>query len=297
MATIAALVTAAAGAYGAYSTSQNQKKAANTAAGMSFGRTPKAAEYEPVDFDEAQLQSILGNIDNMDEIRSLVRHGNDALTGADLRRAKKLIPGYKTMMQQQGTAASALLDGRLPYDDVLDIVAERATLTGALGTPGTAAPATLRDLGMSRLSAIDKGQNMMKGMVDIAERISPINRYMRPSDFVVNPLDRIRLTMDQNQLIQQSEQSRYNLEAGISPTQQAQQMLSLSNASRPDPNYAQYAVQALGALAQRYEQNQAAAGTMNTTYSGSAGPNGSTYVGSFGSTPVYRPQNPYSAPA
>lgn len=229
MATIAAILGTAYSAYSTHSNSQKQKEAAKTAGqGINFGQKPEAAKYEPIDFTDEQLQAIVGNINNLGATSDLMGQQNALIDQDAMRRAKKFIPGFRDSLRLEGQATGDLLAGRLPYDDVLDIAANRNEATNALGIPGTGASATLRDLGLSRLDAIKSGAGMLNGMVQLAESVDPVSRRARPQDSAVNPADRIRLEMEQRQLMQQSEQSANNLAAGISPTQSAQAQLALN---------------------------------------------------------------------
>lgn len=219
-----------------YSSSQ-QSKAAKTAGGktggnptkgLPLGQKPVAAEYRPVDFDREQWNTVQGNLSNLGSIADLMRQTNSAIDGDAMRRAVKFVPGYKENMRLQGEASTNLLSGRLPYDDVMDIVANRGELTGAMGVPGTGTSATLRDLGLSRLDAIKSGSGLMKGMVDIAETVNPVGRRMRPQDMFLNPLDRIRMAMSQNETIQQSDQNRNNIEAAQTPEEAVRSQVLLA---------------------------------------------------------------------
>lgn len=231
---VGTVASAGAAAYGAYSQNKARKDAARQTAqagqGINFGQKPKAAEYKPVDFTGEQFNTIMGNIANRKNAAKLAMQTNQAIDSDTLARARKFIPGYEANMAQEGQNSTQLLKGRLPYDDVLDIAANRSGLSGALGVPGTGGPATLRDLGLSRLDAIKTGGSMLNNMVDIAERVNPVNRRMTPQDEYLKPFDRIQAAMQQNQLIQQSDQNKYNIAAGLSPTDQANAQLQLAGA-------------------------------------------------------------------
>jgi hypothetical protein len=58
-------------------------------------------------------------------------------------------------------------------------------------------------------------------------------RYSRPQDYLLTPSQTIPWEIQQQQLIQQSEQSANNLAAGVSPTQLAQNAAAISGASNP----------------------------------------------------------------
>lgn len=186
-----------------------------------YGDVPKAAIYNPVDIDQEQLAALLGNKENLPAIQQLMRGSNDLVTADALRRASKLIPGYRASMDAYGSASGDLLRGNLPFEDVMGIVRNRADLTNSLGVPGTGGPATLRDLGLSRLDAIKTGGGMLQDMVNIAERVSPRASYLVPKDLMVSPGQRIETALIQHQLQQNSEQNFNNLAASGDPSERA----------------------------------------------------------------------------
>lgn len=212
---------------------QRSKRATERAVDeLNIGEKPEAAEYKPVDFTAEQLASIQGNIHNLDAASKLAVDNNKYVTANDVRRASDLIPGYKSLMMQLGADASPLLRGELPYDDVLGIVSGSTGRVGSLNIAGTAGPATARDLGLSRLDAIGKGAGLMQQMVQTAQTISPVDRQMTPQMSMLSPADRIRWNMEQNQVIQQSDQNRNNIEASVSPTDYAKQVMRLGLAGQ-----------------------------------------------------------------
>lgn len=234
-----AVVVAGAGVYTAQKASSDAKKnreaQAAAARGLNFGKKPKVATYQPVDFDAEQINSILANLGAQPDAAELMRVSNGAIDADALTRARKFIPNYEQNMRIEGKNATDLLNGRLPYDDVLDIVSDRQGLSNTLGTPGGSANATLRDLGISRLEAMKTGQGVMQVMVQMADQINPVSRRMRGTEMFINPTDRIRATIEQNQLIQQSMQSKNNLDAGISPTENVNAQLMLNSRMQPQP--------------------------------------------------------------
>lgn len=186
-----------------------------------YGDVPKAALYEPVDIDQEQLAALIGNRENLPAMNALMKDSNNMVTVDALRRASKLIPGYRQSMDAYGAATGDLLRGNLPYEDVLEVVRNRADLSNTLGVPGTAGSATLRDLGISRLDAIKTGGGMLQDMVNIAERVSPRASYLVPRDLIVPPGARIETALLQQQLRQQSEQNFNNLAASGDPSERA----------------------------------------------------------------------------
>lgn len=265
------VIGAGATAYSTYSQNKAAKAASGANAnGINLGSKPKAAEYKPVNFTKEQLRTVWGNQEALNNIIPLVARTNASIDTDTLKRAQKMIPNYEQNMRLEGMATNSLLNGNLPYDDVLDIVAKRGEAGNAMGIPGGSAPATLRDLGLSRLDAMKTGAGLMKGMVDIAETINPVGRRMLPQSMMLSPMDRIRAAMEQNQIIQQSDQNRNNIEAGVSPTEAANAQLALNGrlngggGGQDIGGYAQALQGLIGGLGQAYKGSGAGGGTMNT---------------------------------
>lgn len=175
--------------------------------------TPKAAPYEPIDFGEHQIDTIMGNYDALPYIEGLTKKTNNLITDESMRRAKRLIPGYKSSMKTLGNATGSLLNGQIPYEDALGIVSDRAELANGLGIPGTSTNATLKDLGISRLGALNQGAGLLGNMVSMAEQISPRGGYANPQSMMLQPSQTLPLAMQQAQLEQQSGQNVNNLGA------------------------------------------------------------------------------------
>lgn len=287
------VIGAGASLYGTYSSNQAAKKAGSaSAAGIPVGQKPVAAEYKPVDFTKEQLDTVTGNLANADKIHGLMDQTNFFMDADALHRAKKIIPGYAQNMALEGNNTNDLLNGRLPYDDVMGIVANRSQNTAALGTPGTAGPATMRDLGLSRLDAIKAGSGMMGSMVDMAEKIDPVGRRMTQQSMYLDPATNIRNRMEQNQIIQQSDQNRNNIAAAATPSEALQAQLML--AQRTGALGGGASGSGVGGYASAIQQLLGGLGGLASKGS-STTPTG-TFEGSFASNPspgvqnrIYRP--------
>lgn len=279
---------------GAYQASQTEDAASQV------GGKPKAALYDPVNYGKMQLKTVQDDYNNLDWIRGLVGKTNASLSTQDMKRITKFIPNFKSIMQTEANNANDLTRGQLPYDDVLDIASNRSGLANSLGTPGAAGPATLKDLGVSRLSAMDSGANLLRNMVGIAEQVSPIARYSRPQDYLLTPSQTIPWEIEQRQLEQQSEQNANNLAAGASPSALAGAAAQASGATNP---YASIGP-ALGSIGGALRSNSSSSGgLMDSGFYSSPGAAYSAY-GSPGYSPVILSNpsgsgyySPYSVPA
>lgn len=262
-----ALIGVAGTAYGAYSQSQAAKKASEAAGGAQvapgeLGDVPQAALYQPLNFTQEQNAAIGSNLDNLERTKILMGQANPLITQDALNRIKKLVPSYTSSMAQMGNNTNALLGGRLPFDDLSDIVSDRAEMSGGLNIPGTAQGSTLKDLGISKLDAMKSGAGLLGQMVSMAETISPRASYLNPRDTMISPLDRIRLELEQAQLEQQSMQNYYNLDAAGNPTEAANAQIRIGNAASGGgarggadlAGYASAAQQLIGAVGKQWNQ-------------------------------------------
>lgn len=249
VATIASVVAIAGTAYGAYSTSQNNKRAKAAAAGGGdvsgliddydasavFGTKPKAAEfvnkaYNPVDYGEVQNKTINDNLGSLPDILKLITQINSINRADSALRVETFAPGFGQNLRTMTDSARALVGGQLPYQDVLDIVSDRQELGNTLGTAGTYGAATLKDFGLSRLQAMQTGAEMMSRIGNLIESIDPVASRSRAQDFTLSPTQTVPLAQadaqfgasyDQMERIlkQQSEQNKYLLEAAPDPAE------------------------------------------------------------------------------
>jgi len=198
-----------------------------------FGSVPEAAlfktkPYVPINYGQVQATTINDNITALPKIDELTSALNASLRADSGLRIENFAPGFQANLKTLTNAAGSLVNGRLPYSDVMDIVANRGELAGSLGTPGTATNATLKDLGLSRLSAMQSGSDMMTRIGNLVEQIDPISQRSRAVDWTLNPSQTVPLaqadaqfgaTYDQMERIlsQQSEQNANNLAAMADP--------------------------------------------------------------------------------
>jgi hypothetical protein len=193
-----------------------------------FGSVPEHAPYEPIDLSQSQLDTISGNQAALPGAASLASSTNDYILADDLKRIRALVPQYDNNINRMGDVTRDLLLGRLPYGDVLDITANRSEMSANLGIPGGGANATLRDLGLSQMGAVQQGGSMFQQMLQAAQAVNPHERRMTPQGMFFTPQQRAELDITQAQLKQQSEQSKYNLEAMPDPTAAGQFQLGLA---------------------------------------------------------------------
>lgn len=180
---------------------------------------PSAALYDPVNITESQSQAIAGNIANFDQANALASMTNDATIANDLKRANALSPGFDRNLERFSGLTASLLDGQNPFgnEDVLNIVSDRSSLAGALGTPGGSGPATNKDLGLSRLQLATQGASMFQDWIRTADAVSPLNSQFRTQQSYLTPSERLDADIRQRESEQQGRLSAAYLEAAAEP--------------------------------------------------------------------------------
>lgn len=192
-----------------------------------FGSVPDAALYNPVsdiDWTKSQRDTINGNLVNFGAASKLAGATNSFNLDQSLNRINTLVPNYQTNLNSMGNVTRDLLLGKLPYSDTMDITGNRSSLSASMGVPGGATNATLKDLGLSQLSAEQSGANMFQQMLTGAQQVMPTSAMTSPSSMFLDPTTRAQLDLSQRgqnieqaQLEQQSSQSANNLAASADP--------------------------------------------------------------------------------
>ena len=186
------------------------------------------APYNPIDYGEVQGKTIADNRSNLPNILGLTADINNALRADSAFRIEQFAPGFGDNLRTMTNSAKALLGGRLPYSDVMDIVSNRQQLGNTLGTAGTFTNATLKDLGLSQLQAQQTGAEMMSRITNLVESVDPIGQRSRPQDWTLAPQQTVPLKQADTQfgasydqmeriLAQQSEQNANVLNAAPDP--------------------------------------------------------------------------------
>lgn len=195
------------------------------------GTRVKPALYEPVNIEQSQRGNIQGNLNNLDLINQLVSGSNRATTANDIARILNFDPQALSTLGNLSDAANMWSSGRLPTDAIEDIVSNSATRYGSANTPGGAAPATLRDLGLSSMDAQSRGASLFQQILQSAEAISPVSRQVAAPQFFITPQQGLQTDLQQALLMQQSQQNANNLNAAPDPALNLMAQLKLQSAN------------------------------------------------------------------
>tara|TARA_R110000851_G_scaffold238770_1_gene391551 strand:- start:1066 stop:2091 length:1026 start_codon:yes stop_codon:yes gene_type:complete len=198
----------------------------------SFGRVPDAVLYEEVNASEEQIAAINDNLKAIPEARRQVEAVNRLTENNDITRMIALDPRYLKNINLEGNQISDLLAGKLPVDDVIEIITDVAESAALLGRVGNVKGTTMRYIGISRLRAQAAGRQASERMANKLNRdVSPINRQTTMVDLLQTPAQRMALALTQNQLLQQSLQNAANADAAGDPTAYAKLQTQLQEAN------------------------------------------------------------------
>lgn len=182
------------------------------------GSKPEIIPYKPIELSAEAAKAIEGNTANLGSAAKLAAQTNQANTLLDAIRIESLAPGTLEGLANMGQAGKRLSAGELPFSDVLGIARNRAGLASALGLGGTQYRAALpRDLGLSRLQAIQAGGNVLSQTAATAGQINPISAQARLQQYQFSPQDQAELSFKQAVLAQQSAQQQALVDAAPDP--------------------------------------------------------------------------------
>ncbi len=183
-----------------------------------FGYVPYAAEYREVplnaqDYQGIQRDTVQGNLDMANLIAQLLVSNGRTNQQISQSRANGFDPNLWGNVGKTANVASGYLDGQASWSDSMEAVARSTSLTGSVGTPGTGAALTARDLGIMDMDLRQRGAQMNAQAIQQSEALDPRANYGRPQDYGLTPSQAVPWKMDENLklsslAIQQSE-NRY----------------------------------------------------------------------------------------
>lgn len=141
-----------------------------------FGRKPVGIEFQAPDLATSNQNFLDFSVPGATEAADVVNARlSRSVLDNNLMRIRELFPDFDRASESFSGATADLLAGRLPFEDVMDIISDRQSLAGSVGTFGTQTNATLKDLGLSKLDAIQTGGNMFQQFAQtLNSSVSPI---------------------------------------------------------------------------------------------------------------------------
>ena len=243
-------------------------------AAKAAGRIPDAAEYEeidlvPVDMQDVQSRTLQGNYNMIGLINQLMGINSDITHKTSRTRANSLSPLLLENMGSTAALGSDYLAGNVPWSDAMETVARSTGLTGSVGTPGTGAALTARDLGMLDMDVRQRGVAMNQAAISQGEALDPGANYGNPQDWQIRPNEAVpwkinenlqlsSLAMKQAENVYTADQNANNLAAGMDPAAMAR--LSGQDAANKGVDWSQI-INSLGSAYGTYQNRN---GGLNT---------------------------------
>lgn len=314
-------IGAAISAGSAYMSSQSQQDAADQQAALAagagtdvFGTIPEQVDWNEVTYNplysgqgytSLQDQTIEGNETNLPGIFGLTDATNQHITQSNKNRIESWLPGFTSNLQLGNNQAQSLLAGNVPADVSRAIAAQTAGNEATMGTAGTSGADMNRNLGLTSLNNIQSGMALLGNLTSITGQIDPLSMQMLPQSMFLSPSQTIPWAIGENQFATTTQMANNEnqyaadvnnslLAASSDPTAAAQFMLQYNAlGSQGSADAAMYSAlgNSLSSILSKYGSSTGYnGGTMNTAGAGGYGNYGSTYQGSYGSTPVYSPQ-------
>lgn len=183
-----------------------------------YGTVPTAAEFVSVDALAEQCATINENLQNVPSADRLMAAVNLLNRNDDLARMVFFCPAFLNNMHKVDRQIKDLVDGKLPIDSAIDVLTSRAEQDALNGRAGNCGKLVARDLGVNRLAMQARGLAMLQQQAGLVQAVSPHQNRMTIQDMMVKPEFRLGYALTQNQLIQNSLQNKYNLDAAGDPT-------------------------------------------------------------------------------
>ena len=188
-----------------------------------FGSVPDAILYDPVNPEQEHDGLINDNLKTLPAAQRHMQAVNRLVENNDVARMVALDPKYLVNLQMESCQIKDLLAGKLPVDDVIEVMTDTAEQACLLGRIGNTKGLTARNLGISRVRAQAAGRAAFERHNNMLNRdVSPISRQSNLIDLLQTPQQRIALALTQAQLIQQSLQNAANADAAGDPTTYAE---------------------------------------------------------------------------
>jgi len=190
--------------------------------GLAMGSVPNAALYQAVDSRATIYAAINENLQNIPAAERHIAAVNRMNENNDIVRMTAFSPEFLHILHTNSSSIRDLINGKLPIDALIDVTTDVAENAQLFGRIGNSSRTTHRSLGLSRLQMMDKGRRAMAHHIDMAQKVSPVQKQQSIQDMLGTPQGRVGLALTQAQLIQNSLQNANNLQAAGDPAKMGQ---------------------------------------------------------------------------
>lgn len=184
---------------------------------------PQAAEFVPVNAAQTTFDLMVENIANQPKGYEMIDAMNNFQRLSYRARLFLWSPLSAECITLEGVQIKALLQGKIPQDDVMEVftdVQDNAFATGRIGNMGRQTAAAL---GLTKLRMQAGGREALHNhLAGLNAHVSPIAAEARLEDYLHKPANRLGFALQQAELVQQSLQNLYNTRAQKPPYKMGQ---------------------------------------------------------------------------
>ena len=192
----------------------------------------KTATYDPVNFQDEQVNALGGNLSAQSAIEALLSRADQFSADQQLSLEDKTMPGYANLRKQLTDTSTSLLDNpyELPKDveqNLSRIAAERGISAGTRGQFNDFS--LLRDFGINSLQYGASRIGQAQGIAGLLAQVSPKVNPMSPLSFYVTPQQNAGNATNNNQTQQAIAQGTINAQNLASQQSNASLWANLTN--------------------------------------------------------------------
>lgn len=179
---------------------------------------PIAAEFVPVNPAKLTFDTLVQNLENQPKGFEMIEAMNNYHRLSYRSRLFFLSPLAIECISLEGVQIKALLQGKIPNDDVMEVftdIADNAFATGRMGNMGRQTAAAL---GITKLRLQAGGREALHNhLQSLNANVSPIAGEARLEDYFQKPANMLAFALQQQELIQNSLQNLNNTRAQKPP--------------------------------------------------------------------------------
>lgn len=196
-----------------------------------YGSVPEAILYEAVDPGDEIKRAAEDSLRGLPAGKRHMEAANRIMEQEQIVRMMALDARYVCDSELLSCTINDLLAGKLPVDDVIEVVKDGAEVAALNGRVGNTHNMTMRDLGISRLRAQREGQAAFQSrLTSLNADVAPLSKQVAVRDFLQTGSQRIAFALTTASLIQQSLQNEANADAAGDPTKFAELQANLQMA-------------------------------------------------------------------
>jgi hypothetical protein len=166
-----------------------------------FGKKPNVPAWNDVSLTDSQTKAVSANQAALPDIEKLAAGVNTFNQDQVTKLLNSAIPGWSSMTEQAGRNVASELRGEIPADVSWAIQSSDAAraLTGGFGGSGLAGNMFARDLGLTSLDLMQRGESSLESWGKMVESVYGPGQFNVSSMFIT-PQDQFQATFENQQM-------------------------------------------------------------------------------------------------